>query len=43
MPGLTEMIVHPPITTSTLSRDDVDALAAKVKAQITSRFVPSDP
>ena len=41
--GLTEMIVHPPIATSTLTRDDVDALAAKVKAQIASRFVPCDP
>jgi len=41
--GLTEMIVHPPIATNTLTRDDVDALAAKVKAQIASRFVPCDP
>jgi hypothetical protein len=37
------MIVHPPIATSTLMRDDLDALAAKVKAQIASRFVPCDP
>jgi len=42
-PGLTEMIVHPPIATSTLKRDDLDALAAKVKAQIASRFVPCAP
>ncbi len=41
--GLTEMIVHPAIATNTLTRDDVDALAAKVKAQIASRFVPCDP
>ncbi|MGC9994824.1 MAG: lysophospholipid acyltransferase family protein [Terriglobia bacterium] len=42
-PGLTEMIVHPPVATSALRRDDVDTLAAKVQAQITSRFVPCDP
>jgi 1-acyl-sn-glycerol-3-phosphate acyltransferase len=41
-PGMTEMIVHPPIATSALRRDDVDTLAAKVQAQITSRFVPCD-
>jgi len=42
-PGVTEMIVHPPIATSALRREDVDTLAAKVQAQITSRFVPCDP
>jgi 1-acyl-sn-glycerol-3-phosphate acyltransferase len=41
--GQTEMIVHPPIPTSTLTRQDVEALSAKVRAQIISRFVPSDP
>jgi 1-acyl-sn-glycerol-3-phosphate acyltransferase len=38
--GLTEMIVHPPIPTSALGRDDVDNLAATVRARIASRFVP---
>ena len=41
--GLIEMIVHPPIPTSTLGREDVEALSAKVRAQIMSRFVPCDP
>jgi len=41
-PGQTEMIVHPPIPTSGLTRDDVEALSAKVRAQIASRFVPAD-
>jgi len=41
-PGLTEMIVHPAIPTNSLTRADVDALSAKVRAQILSRFVPSD-
>jgi len=40
--GQTEMIVHPPIPTSTLTREDVEALSAKVRAQIISRFVPCD-
>jgi 1-acyl-sn-glycerol-3-phosphate acyltransferase len=39
--GQTEMIVHPPIPTSELTRQDVDALSAKVRAQIISRFVAS--
>jgi len=38
--GQTEMIVHPPIPTSKLTRQDVEELSAKVRAQITSRFVP---
>lgn len=42
-PGQTEMIVHPPIPTSTLTRDDVEALSAQVRDQIISRFVPCDP
>lgn len=41
-PGQTEMIVHPPIPTSGLTLKDVDALCGKVRAQIISRFVPSD-
>ena len=41
--GQTEMIIHPPIPTSTLTRVDVEALSEKVRAQIISRFVPSDP
>ena len=41
-PGQTEMIVHPPIPTSGLTLKDVDALSGKVRAQIISRFVPSD-
>jgi 1-acyl-sn-glycerol-3-phosphate acyltransferase len=40
--GQTEMIVHPPIPTSKLTRQDVEALSGKVRAQIISRFVPSD-
>jgi 1-acyl-sn-glycerol-3-phosphate acyltransferase len=39
--GQTEMIIHPPIATNNLTRDDVDALSAKVRAQIISRFVAS--
>jgi 1-acyl-sn-glycerol-3-phosphate acyltransferase len=41
-PGRTEMIVHPAIPTSNLTRLDVDALTEKVRAQILSRFVPAD-
>jgi len=41
--GQTEMIVHPSIPTSALTRGDVEALSEKVRAQIISRFVPSDP
>jgi 1-acyl-sn-glycerol-3-phosphate acyltransferase len=40
--GQTEMIVHPAIPTRGLTVQDVEALAAKVRAQIASRFVPSD-
>jgi 1-acyl-sn-glycerol-3-phosphate acyltransferase len=40
--GQTEMIVHPPIPTGTLTRDDVEALSEKVRARITSRFVACD-
>jgi 1-acyl-sn-glycerol-3-phosphate acyltransferase len=40
--GQTEMIVHPAIPTSGLTVQDVEALSAKVRAQIASRFVPSD-
>jgi 1-acyl-sn-glycerol-3-phosphate acyltransferase len=41
-PGQTEMIVHPPIPTTELKLQDVEALSANVRAQILSRFVPSD-
>jgi 1-acyl-sn-glycerol-3-phosphate acyltransferase len=40
--GRTEMIVHPPIPTCALTRQDVEALSEKVRAQIVSRFLPSD-
>jgi 1-acyl-sn-glycerol-3-phosphate acyltransferase len=40
--GQTKMIVHPPISTSKLTRQDVEALSGKVRAQIISRFVLSD-
>jgi 1-acyl-sn-glycerol-3-phosphate acyltransferase len=40
--GPTEMIVHPAIPTRGLALRDVDALCGKVRAQIISRFVPSD-
>jgi len=40
--GQTEMIVHSPIPTSKLTRQDVEALSGKVRAQIISRFVPSN-
>ena len=39
--GRTEMIIHPPIPTSKLTRQDVEALSGKVRAQIMSRFVSS--
>jgi len=41
--GQTEMIVHPPIPTHMLKREDVEALSEKVRAEIISRFVASDP
>jgi len=40
--GPTEMIVHPAIPTRRLTLHDVDRLCAEVRAQIISRFVPSD-
>jgi 1-acyl-sn-glycerol-3-phosphate acyltransferase len=40
--GQTEMIVHPPIPTTTLTRGDVETLSNKVREQIISRFVPAD-
>lgn len=40
--GQVEMIVHPPIPTSGLTPNDVDALCERVRAQIASRFVPSN-
>jgi 1-acyl-sn-glycerol-3-phosphate acyltransferase len=40
--GQTEMIVHPAIPTRELTLRDVDALSGKVRAQIISRFVPSN-
>jgi hypothetical protein len=40
--GQTEMIVHPSIPTRGLTLRDVEALSGKVRAQIVSRFVPSD-
>jgi len=41
-PGQTEMIVHPPIPTGTLTRDDVEGLSEQVRARITSRLVACD-
>lgn len=40
--GQTEMIVHPPISTKGLTKDDVDALAEKVRKQIASRLWPTE-
>lgn len=40
--GQTEMIVHPSIPTHGLSLGDVNALSERVRAQIVSRFAPSD-
>jgi 1-acyl-sn-glycerol-3-phosphate acyltransferase len=39
--GQTEMIVHPPIPTNKLTRQDVGALSQNVRGLIISRFVPS--
>jgi 1-acyl-sn-glycerol-3-phosphate acyltransferase len=36
--GQTEMIVHPPISTKGLTKDDVDALADRVRKQIASKL-----
>jgi len=38
--GQTEMIIHPPISTSGLMRDDVDRLSDRVREVLLSRFVP---
>lgn len=38
--GQTEMIIHPPIPTSGLTRDDVQQLSDRVRAVLLSRFVP---
>jgi 1-acyl-sn-glycerol-3-phosphate acyltransferase len=39
-PGRTEMIVHPPIPTAGLKRADVQALSARVRDALLSRFTP---
>lgn len=41
-PGQTEMIVHPPVLTRDLTLKDVETLSERVRAQIVSRFVPSE-
>ena len=38
--GQTEMIIHEPIPTAGLTVDDVDALSARVREKILSRFAP---
>lgn len=40
--GLTEMIIHPPISTAGLTSQDVDGLSARVRSCIASRFVPPE-
>lgn len=40
--GQTEMIIHPPISTAGLTSQDVDALSARVRSCIASRFVPPE-
>ncbi len=40
--GRTEMIIHPPISTAGLTVQDVDALSARVRNCIDSRFVPPE-
>jgi len=40
-PGKTEMIVHPPIPTAGLGREDVERLSNRVRQAILSRFVPA--
>jgi 1-acyl-sn-glycerol-3-phosphate acyltransferase len=37
-PGHVEMIIHPPIPTAGLTRDDVDGLAERVRNEVVSRF-----
>ena len=39
-PGQTELIIHPPIVTEGMTTKDVDALSARVREQILSRFRP---
>ena len=42
--GLTEVIMHPPIATDNLTTEDVDALSARVRERILSRYVsPEQP
>ena len=40
--GQTEMILHPPISTTGLTSQDVDSLSARVRSCIASRFVPPE-
>lgn len=40
--GQTEMIIHPPIATSGLTRDGVQALSDRVREVLLSRFVPEN-
>ena len=40
--GQTEMIIHPSISTAGLTLQDVDALSARVRSCIASRFVPPE-
>jgi len=40
--GQTAMIAHPPIPTQGLTPEDVEGLSEKVRAQIASRFVPTE-
>jgi 1-acyl-sn-glycerol-3-phosphate acyltransferase len=39
--GRTEMIVHPPVPTAGLTRDDVQALSDHVRSILLSRYVPA--
>jgi 1-acyl-sn-glycerol-3-phosphate acyltransferase len=39
--GQTEMIIHPPIATRGLTRDDVQKLSGRVREVVLSRFVPA--
>jgi 1-acyl-sn-glycerol-3-phosphate acyltransferase len=39
--GQTEMIIHQPISTAGLTKDDVQTLSERVRDQILSRFVPA--
>jgi 1-acyl-sn-glycerol-3-phosphate acyltransferase len=40
--GMTEMIIHAPIATDNLTTEDVDALSARVRERILSRYVPPE-